>query len=299
MRRTRLVLVPVAAALLLAACGSSSSGDTTSSSAAATASESASESASPSATCSPESLETLTPGKLTIATGEPVFPPWMLDDDPTSGEGFESAVAYAVAEELGFADADVTWVRTTFDSAIAPGPKTFDFNIQQYSITDERKQVVDFSSGYYALSQVVIANESSPIAKATTVAELKDARLGAAIGTTSLTAIEEQIQPTEKAQVFNDNAAAVTALKNKQIDGIVVDLPTAFYLAFVEIDNGVIVGQLPDSAAANEQLGLLLAKDSPITQCVSGAVDALREDGTLAALEKEWLADQGAPVLAP
>ena len=299
MRRTRLVLVPVAAALLLAACGSSSSGGTTSSSAAATASESASESASPSATCSPESLETLTPGKLTIATGEPVFPPWMIDDDPTSGEGFESAVAYAVAEELGYADADVTWVRTTFDSAIAPGPKTFDFNIQQYSITDERAKVVDFSSGYYALSQVVISNESSPIAKATTVAELKGARLGAAIGTTSLKAIEEQIQPTEKAQVFNDNAAAVTALKNKQIDGIVVDLPTAFYLAFVEIDNGVIVGQLPDSAAANEQLGLLLAKDSPITQCVSGAVDALREDGTLAALEKEWLADQGAPVLAP
>jgi len=293
------VLVPVAAALLLAACGSSSSGDTTSSSAAATASESASESASPSATCSPESLETLTPGKLTIATGEPVFPPWMIDDDPTSGEGFESAVAYAVAEELGFADADVTWVRTTFDSAIAPGPKTFDFNIQQYSITDERAKVVDFSSGYYALSQVVISNESSPIAKATTVSELKGARLGAAIGTTSLKAIEEQIQPTEKAQVFNDNAAAVTALKNKQIDGIVVDLPTAFYLAFVEIDKGVIVGQLPDSAAANEQLGLLLAKDSPITQCVSGAVDALREDGTLAALEKEWLADQGAPVLAP
>ena len=299
MRRTRLVLVPVAAALLLAACGSSSSGDTTSSSAAATASESASESASPSATCSPESLETLTAGKLTIATGEPVFPPWMIDDDPTSGEGFESAVAYAVAEELGFADADVTWVRTTFDSAIAPGPKTFDFNIQQYSITDERAKVVDFSSGYYALSQVVISNESSPIAKATTVSELKGARLGAAIGTTSLKAIEEQIQPTEKAQVFNDNAAAVTALKNKQIDGIVVDLPTAFYLAFVEIDKGVIVGQLPDSAAANEQLGLLLAKDSPITQCVSGAVDALREDGTLAALEKEWLADQGAPVLAP
>ncbi|MFC6239228.1 ABC transporter substrate-binding protein [Longivirga aurantiaca] len=299
MRRTRLVLVPVAAALLLSACGSSSSGGTTSSSAAATASESASESASPSATCSPESLETLNAGKLTIATGEPVFPPWMLDDDPTSGKGFESAVAYAVAKQLGYDNADVTWVRTTFDSAIAPGPKTFDFNIQQYSITDERKKVVDFSSGYYALSQVVISNESSPIAKATTVAELKGARLGAAIGTTSLKAIEEQIQPTEKAQVFNDNAAAVTALKNKQIDGIVVDLPTAFYLAFVEIDKGVIVGQLPDSAAANEQLGLLLAKDSPITQCVSGAVDALREDGTLAALEKEWLADQGAPVLAP
>jgi len=297
-RRTRLVLVPVAAALLLAACGSSSSGDTTSSSAAATASESASESASPTATCSPESLETLNAGKLTIATGEPVFPPWMLDDDPTSGEGFESAVAYAVAEELGYADADVTWVRTTFDSAIAPGPKTFDFNIQQYSITDERKKVVDFSSGYYALSQVVIANESSPIAKAKTVAELKDARLGAAIGTTSLKAIEDQIQPTTKAKVYNDNAAAVTALKNKQIDGLVVDLPTAFYLAAAEIDNGVIVGQLPDSATDKEQLGLLLAKNSPLTACVTEAVDALRTDGTLAKLQDEWLAQAGAPVLS-
>jgi len=294
--RRSLVLTSAVAALLLAACGSSTDSASTTS---AAPSDSASESASPSATCSPESLQTLVPGQLTIATGEPVFPPWMLDDDPTSGKGYESAVAYAVAEQLGYDKADVSWIRTTFDSAIAPGPKTFDFNIQQYSITEDRKKAVDFSSGYYSLTQAVITNEGSKIANATSVTELKDAKLGAAVGTTSLTAIEEQIQPTEKAQVFNDNAAAVTALKNGQIDGIVVDLPTAFYLAFVEVENGVIVGQLPDSAAENEQLGLLLAKDSPLTQCVTEAVDALRADGTLAALEKEWLSDQGAPVLAP
>jgi polar amino acid transport system substrate-binding protein len=239
------------------------------------------------------------PKQLVIATGDPAFPPWVLDDDPTSGKGFESAVAYAVADKLGYAKSDISWIRTTFDGAIAPGPKTFDFNIQQFSITEDRKKAVDFSSGYYALSQVVISNKGSAIEKATSVADLKGARLGAAVGTTSLDAIETQIQPTEKAQVFNDNAAAVTALKNRQIDGIVVDLPTAFYLAFVEIDNGLIVGQLPDSASAKEQLGLLLAKDSPLTECVTGAVDSLREDGTLAKLETEWLANQGAPVLAP
>ncbi len=300
MRRTRLVLVPVAAALLLAACGSSSgSGDSTSSSAAATASESATESASPTATCSPDSLQTLVPKQLVIATGDPAFPPWVLDDDPTSGKGFESAVAYAVAEQLGYDKSAVSWIRTTFDGAIAPGPKTFDFNIQQFSITEDRKKAVDFSSGYYALTQTVITNKGSKIENAKSIADLKGARLGAAVGTTSLDAIDTQIQPTEKAQVFNDNAAAVTALKNRQIDGIVVDLPTAFYLTAVEIDNGLIVGQLPDSADQKEQLGLLLAKDSPLTQCVTGAVDALREDGTLAKLETEWLANQGAPVLAP
>jgi polar amino acid transport system substrate-binding protein len=282
------VLVAASAALLLAACGSSST-DTT-----ASASPSASETA---AACSPDSLETLTPGTLTIATGEPAFPPWVEDDKPESGKGFEAAVAYAVAEQLGFDAADVTWVRTTFDGAIAPGPKTFDFNLQQYSITEERQKVVDFSSGYYDVTQAVVTYAGSPIAEATTVAELKDAKLGAAVGTTSLKAIDEIVQPSQKAAVFNDNAAAVTALKNKQIDGLVVDLPTAFYLTAVEIENGVIVGQLPESASGAEQFGLLLAKDSPITECVTGAVDALREDGTLDELADEWLASAGAPVL--
>lgn len=289
MRRSPLVLVAASAALLLAACGSSSTDSTTS------ASPSASDTA---AACSPDSLATLTPGTLTVATGEPAFPPWVEDDMPESGKGFEAAVAYAVAEQLGFDDAAVTWVRTTFDSAVAPGPKTFDVNLQQYSITEERQKVVDFSSGYYDVTQVVVSYEGSPIADVTTVAGLKDAKLGAAVGTTSLKAIDEIVAPNQKAAVFNDNAAAVTSLKNKQIDGLVVDLPTAFYLAFVEIDNGTIIGQLPESGSGAEQFGLLLAKDSPLTSCVSEAVDALRADGTLAALEEEWLANAGAPVLS-
>jgi polar amino acid transport system substrate-binding protein len=293
-RRKALALAPLAAVLLLAACGTASNNASSSSPSASASSGSA----SPSATCTKDSLETYADGKLTIATGEPVYPPWMLDNKPENGKGYEAAVAYAVAEQLGYDAADVVWVRTTFDGAIAPGPKKFDFNIQQYSITDERKKAVDFSSSYYDVTQAVVSYKGSPIAGATSVADLKDAKLGAAIGTTSLKAIDEQIQPTSRAKVYNDNSAAVTALKNKQIDGIVVDLPTAFYLANAEIDKGIIVGQLPDSASSSEQLGLLLAKNSPLTACVTEAVDALRADGTLADLEDEWLAQAGAPVLS-
>lgn len=289
MRRKALALAPLAAVLLLAACGSSTN---------SASSSSPSASGSASATCTKDSLQTQTAGKLTVATGEPAFSPWVEDNKPESGKGYEAAVAYAVAKQLGFADSDVTWIRTTFDSAIAPGPKKFDFNIQQYSITDERKKAVDFSSSYYDLSQAVVSYKGSPIDGVTTVAGLKDAKLGAAVGTTSLNAIKNEIQPTTEAKVYNDNAAAVTALKNKQIDGLVVDLPTAFYLANAEIDNGIIVGQLPNSASDKEQLGLLLAKNSPLTACVTQAVDALRADGTLAKLQDQWLAQAGAPVLS-
>lgn len=294
MRRKALALAPLAAVLLLAACGTA----TNSASSGSPSASGTSGSPSPSTTCTKDSLDTYADGKLTVATGEPAFSPWVEDNKPESGKGYEAAVAYAVAKQLGFDAADVAWVRTTFDGAIAPGPKKFDFNIQQYSITDQRKKAVDFSSSYYDLSQAVVSYKGSPIAGATSVADLKDAKLGAAIGTTSLKAIDEQIQPTTKAKVFNDNAAAVTALKNKQIDGLVVDLPTAFYLANAEIDNGIIVGQLPDSASDKEQLGLLLAKNSPLTACVTEAVDALREDGTLAKLQDQWLAQAGAPVLS-
>jgi polar amino acid transport system substrate-binding protein len=293
-RRKALALAPLAAVLLLAACGTA----TNSASSGSPSASATSGSASPSATCTKDTLDTYADGKLTVATGEPAFSPWVEDNKPESGKGYEAAVAYAVAKQLGFDAADVAWVRTTFDGAIAPGPKKFDFNIQQYSITEERKKAVDFSSSYYDVTQAVVSYKGSPIADAKTVADLKDAKLGAAIGTTSLKAIEEQVQPTTKAKVYNDNAAAVTALKNKQIDGLVVDLPTAFYLAAAEIDNGVIVGQLPDSASDKEQLGLLLAKNSPLTTCVTEAVDALREDGTLAKLQDEWLAQAGAPVLS-
>ena len=239
----------------------------------------------------------LTEGKLTIGTGEPAYYPWVIDDAPESGEGFEAAVAYAVAEELGFAEDDVVWVRTTFEQAIAPGPKDFDFNLQQFSITEERAEAVDFSSPYYETTQVVITVEGSPAASASSIAELKPLLIGAQTGTTSLDAIEEVIAPDAGAQVFNTNDDAKLALQSGQVDAIVVDLPTAFYLTGVELDGGLIVGQLPGTEGA-DQFGLVLAKDSPLTEEVTSAVDVLREDGTLAALAEEWLGgDDTAPVL--
>lgn len=242
-------------------------------------------------------LETLTPGKLTIGTGLPAYYPWVLDDTPESGEGFESAIAYAVAAELGFAPEDVVWVRTTFEEAIQPGPKSFDFNLQQYSITEERKASVDFSSPYYYTAQTVITVAGSAAEGVTDLADLKELLVGAQTGTTSLKAIEEIIQPNGGAQVFNSNDDAKAALANGQVDAIVVDLPTAFYLTAVELEGGIILGQL-DGAEAGDSFGLVLDKDSPLTEAVTAAVDALRESGKLAEIEQEWLADYvGAPVL--
>lgn len=253
--------------------------------------------AEPVPTAEPEALQTITAGKLTIGTGLPAYEPWVVGDAPESGEGFEAAVAYAVAEQLGFAPEDVVWVRTTFDEAIQPGVKNFDFNLQQYSITDERKASVDFSSTYYETTQTVITVKGSKADGATSIADLKDLVIGAATGTTSFTAIEEIIQPTAGASAFNSNDDAKAALAAGQIDALVVDLPTALYLTAVEIDGGTIVGQI-SGAASGDQFGLVLDKDSPLTAAVTAAVDALREDGTLAALEAEWLADYaGAPVL--
>lgn len=240
----------------------------------------------------------VTEGKLTIATGEPAYYPYVIDDAPESGEGFEAAVAYAIAEELGFAPEDVVWVRTGFDEAIAPGPKDFDFNLQQYSITEERQASVDFSSPYYAADQAVITVEGSAAAGATSIADLQGLLIGAATGTTSLAAVEQIIQPTAGAQVFNSNDDAKLALESGQVDAIVVDVPTAFYITGVELEGGLIVGSLPQIEGATDEWGLLLAKDSPLTEAVTAAVDALRENGTLDALVAEWLgADQGVPAL--
>ena len=229
--------VVIAAALTLSGCSSSDSAT------------------SEAASCAKADLATITEGKLTIATGEPAYYPWIIDDAPETGNGFEGAVAYAVAKQLGFDAADVVWVRTTFDSAVTPGEKNFDFNLQQFSITEERKNAVDFSSAYYTAPQAIVSFKGSKIDGKTSIADLKGAKLGAAVGTTSLDAIENQIGVTP--QVFNDNAAGVSALKNKQIDGLVVDLPTAFYLSGVEVPNGLIVGQLP-STGSGDQFGLLL-----------------------------------------
>jgi len=252
----------------------------------------------PGASDAPAASEYVTDGKLTIGTGEPAYYPYVIDDAPETGEGFEAAVAYAVAEELGFAAEDVVWVRTGFDEAIAPGPKDFDFNIQQFSITEERKQSVDFSSPYYAAPQAVITVEGTAAADATSLADLKELRIGAATGTTSLKAIEQLIEPSGGAQVFNSNDDAKLALESGQVDAIVVDLPTAFYITGVELEGGVIVGQLPEIEGETDEWGLLLPKGSPLTADVTAAVDRLRENGTLARLADEWLgADQGAPLL--
>jgi polar amino acid transport system substrate-binding protein len=252
---------------------------------------------SASASCAKADLATVTSGKLTIATGQPAYYPWIIDDKPETGNGFEGAVAYAVAKQLGFDAADVVWVRTTFDSAVTPGEKNFDFNLQQFSITSDRQKAVDFSSPYYTAPQAIVSYKGSKIDGKTSIADLKGAKLGAAVGTTSLDAISNQIGATP--QVFNDNAAGVSALKNKQIDGLVVDLPTAFYLSGVEVPKGLIVGQLP-STGAGDQFGLLLSKGSKLTSCVSKAVDAITADGTLATITDKWLAtDAGAPVLKP
>lgn len=250
-----------------------------------------------SASCTKESLQTHSPGTLTVGTDTPAYAPWFVDDTPSNGQGYESAVAYAIAQQLGYAKNEVTWVDVPFNSAVAPGPKQFDLDLNQISISDERRQAVDFSSGYYDVRQAVVTYKGSPIDGKTTVADLAGARLGAQVGTTSYTAITEQIKPSATPNVFDTNDLAVQALKNKQIDGLVVDLPTAFYMTSAQLDNGVIVGQLP-AGGTPEQFGAVLDKGSSLTACVSAAVDTLRSNGTLAQLQQRWLAEQGAPELS-
>lgn len=254
--------------------------------------------ASGESSCEAGKLATKTADVLTIATDEPVYEPWFVDNDPSSGKGFEGAVAYAVADKLGYPKDKVTWVRAGFDAVISPAPKDFDFDINEFSITEDRAKVVDFSTGYYDVTQAVVTTADSAIAGATSLADLKGAVLGAQLGTTSLGAINDVIEPSEKPAVFNTNDDAVKALQNGQIAGVVVDLPTAFYMAGAQLDNGLVLGQLPAAEGADvEQFGLLLEKGSAITSCVSDAVDALRADGTLADLATEWLAKAGAPEL--
>lgn len=232
-------------------------------------------------------LQTLTAGKLTIATGEPAYSPWVIDNKPENGKGFESAVAYAVAEKLGFAKEDVVWTRTTFDSAIAPGPKDFDLNIQQFSISDDRKKAVDFSSPYYTTSQALVTSKSSPAASVTTIDGLKKIKIGVATATTTYTLLKKEIGGSNIA-VFNSNDDAVLALKTGQVDAVATDLPTAFYLADSQVDNGVVSGQFADTSGG-DQFGIVLPKDSPNTAKVTAAVDALRSSGELDTITKKWL----------
>jgi polar amino acid transport system substrate-binding protein len=243
-----------------------------------------------------ETTETITAGKLTIGTGEPAYGPWVLNDDPESGEGFEAAVAYAVATELGYAAEDVVWVRTTFEEAIQPGPKNFDFNLQQYSITEERKANVDFSDPYYQTTQTVITVAGSKAEKVTDLAGLKGLLVGAATGTTSFTSIEEFIKPTAGAKVYNNNDDAKQALAAGQLDALVVDYPTAYFLTCCDLTDGKILGQI-SGAEGGDSFGLVLDKGSPLTAKVNAALKTLRDNGTLAELEKKWLTDTGSPIL--
>jgi polar amino acid transport system substrate-binding protein len=238
------------------------------------------------------------PDTLTIATGNPSYKPWYggeseagsewksgdFTGDPHSGEGYESAFAYALAEEMGFSEDQVTWVPVTFNKSFAPGPKDFDFAMQQISISPKRERAVDFSVGYFDVNQALIANEGSPAIGATTLAELKDLKLGAPLGTTSLQAIEELVQPTQEAGAYPDLDLALKDLKNGQLDGVVVDFPTAFY-GYAD----VVVGQFPDVGGDQEQFGLAFESDNPLVGCANIAIEAMRDDGRLDELKNEWL----------
>ncbi|MBD0740013.1 ABC transporter substrate-binding protein [Streptomyces sp. CBMA29] len=250
------------------------------------------------ASCAPGTLATRTPGKLTVGTDNPAYDPWFSDNKPSNGKGYESAVAYAVAKQLGYGPDQVVWQTVAFNKAFAPGAKNFDLDINQVSINDERKKAVDFSPGYYDVRQTVVALKTSKIANAHSVADLKNAKLGAQVGTTSLDVIDNLVKPTRQPAVYQRNDLAVAALKNGQVDGIVVDLPTAFYITGAEVTDAKVVGQFAAAGSSPERFGLVLDKGSKLTACVSQAVTALHDDGTLAALEKRWLSDAvGAPVL--
>ncbi len=335
--RIRLAAIPLVA-LLLAACGAGATQAPTvapvpsapvasapaasvapaasSAPSAAPASPAASAAGSPAAAIAPSCMkgqvQTLTSGKLTIGTDNPAYPPYFEPDasaapapwklgDPTNGQGFESAVAYAVAGRLGFGTSDVTWVVVPFDNSYAPGSKPFDFYLAQVSYTPQRAQAVDMSDGYYYVAQSIVALKSNPITSAKTISELRKYRLGAMQGTTAYAAIKSVIAPTAPISVYSSNDAAIEAVKAKQIDGIVTDLPTAFYITAAQLDNSVIVGQLPVTPGPNaEHFSLVLAKGSPLTTCVNQAIASLKADGTLDQITKEWLADKAsAPVLQP
>ncbi len=270
----------------------------------------------PSATpdaCAVADLPLLTPGTLTIGTDNPAYPPYFAfnDDgsttapwklgDPTNGMGFESAFAYALAERLGFTSDQVTWVYVPFSSSFKPGDKDFDLDVNQISYRPKRAEAVDMSDGYYFVNQAVVSVEGNPITDVTSIAGLADYRLGAQVGTTSYETITGSIKPTAPASVYDSTDQAISALKARQIDGIVVDLPTAFYMAAAQLKHGVVVGQfeLPDSADV-EHFSAVLPKGSAITACVNAAIAAMTADGTLAAITQEWLSDKAsAPVFTP
>jgi len=290
---------------LLAACGNGGASPSASTESSTAASASSAPSASSAAAgCSPESLETKSPDTFTVGTDNPAFPPYFAEPegdetltepwefgDPTNGRGFESAVAYALAEQLGFSQEQVTWIPVPFNNSFAPGEKDFDVYLAQVSYTDERTQGADLSEGYFFGNQALVARAGSDLAGATTIAEVAEARLGAAGNTTSLAYIQERIQPTEEPRVYEDNTGALAALNADQVDGILVDVPTAFFIVNVEMEDGVVVGQLPSDPQEQEHFSMVLELDSPLTDCVDEALLTMGENGELDSLAAEWLSD--------
>ena len=285
MFRPKVQILMLAALLaVMAGCGDSDSSDSSTSTSASAEN------------CTAAKLDTQTAGKLTVATDKPAYPPYFEDNDPTNGKGFESAVAYAIADQLGFSSSDVEWTVEPFNASYAPGPKDFDFDVNQISITDKRAEQVDFSTPYYKADQAVVALKDSDAASATSLADLANAKIGVQIGTTSLDAVNASIQPSTEPQVFDTSNDVVSALKNGQVDAVVVDVPTAFYLTAVQVPQATTVGQF--AAPGGDEWGALLEKDSPLTACVSQAIDELQSSGELPAIEKKWMSDAtDAPVL--
>jgi polar amino acid transport system substrate-binding protein len=285
--RKSLIGILAVTGLTLAACGGSDSASDTTAAAGGSGNE-----------CT--TGKTLAEGTLTIGTGNPAFSPWVENDAPESGEGFEAAVAYAVPTAMGFDNANVAWVRTSFDEAVQPGAKNFDFNLQQYSITEERKQTVSFSDPYYSTNQAIVGYADSAAVGATTVEALKELKFGVQSGTTSLQFLVDNIAPTTEPYLYDDNAAAKAALEAKQIDAIVVDLPTALYISAVEIEGSTVIGQFPASdGMAPDQFGLVFDLDNPLVDCVNAALQSIKDSGELATIEQTWLSENiSAPVIS-
>lgn len=315
MRRPSRVLAILALSSLVVACTSAGASPSAAPSTAPSAAPSVAASAAPTASptpdaCAKDNLAVVTPGTLTIGTDNPAYPPYFLENeggaktdpwelgDPTNGTGFESAVGYAIADALGFAETEVTWVVVPFANSFAPGPKTFDIDLNQVSFKTERAETADLSDGYYFGNQSLVALTSSPVAKVTSVAGLKDFTFGAQVGTTSYDAITSLIAPSKDPQVFDSNDAAIEAVKNGTIDGVVVDLPTADFITNVQLEKSVIVGQF--DGGTPEYFSAVLTKDSPLTDCVNTAIGSLSDAGTLDALASQWLPFQDAvPVFGP
>jgi polar amino acid transport system substrate-binding protein len=295
MSRLRPALGPIRTAFIglgamaLAACSPvEDEADTTSASQEPSASEA--EAGTPEQdSCAVDSLPLYRDGQLTVATDSPAYSPWFVDNDPTNGKGYESAVAYAVADELGFPRGDVKWVTVPFNASYQPGPKDFDFDINQISITPQRAERVTFSRGYYSAAQAVVTLADSPYASATSLADLADAKFGVQVGTTSLDAVTGVISPSQAPMVYDDSNLATKALENGQVDAIVVDLPTAYYITAAVLDDSVIAGQFQPTEGKTEEFGLLLEKDNELVTCLNTALDALDQEGTLDDLERRWL----------